>query len=76
MRVCCPPPEMKIIEDANILKGIGEPINFCSVPFYEPGSSAAIIKATARAKAAAEAAAAAAAAAAAEEEVEEAINYQ
>ena len=76
MRVCCPPSEMKIIEDANILKGIGEPMNFCSAPFYEPGSSAAIIKATAKAKAAAAAAVAAAAAAEEEEEEEEAIDYQ
>ena len=47
---------MKVIDDANILEELGKPIQFCPAPFYEPGSSAAIIRATARAKAAAEAA--------------------
>ena len=35
MRVCAPPPEMKIIDDAGIFKNFGEPIDFVGAAFMD-----------------------------------------
>ena len=35
LRVCCPPPEMKLVDDAKIFDDLGEPIHFSSAPLIK-----------------------------------------